>query len=52
MASAEENTDKARDDGYEKCADEKIGRNREKSARFAYAAKVDDGDDDQNPHAE
>ena len=52
MPAAEENTENACDDGNEKCADKKIGGNRESSASFAHAAEIEDGDDDQNAHAE
>jgi len=52
MPSAEENTENARDDRYEKCANKQISRNCESSASFAQAAEVEDSDDDQNAHAE
>src|SRR6267143_1171763 len=52
MPSAEENTEKARDDCYEKCADKQISRKCESSASLAQAAEIEDSDEDQNAHAE
>src|ERR1700719_113412 len=52
MPSAEENTENARDDRYEKCADKQISGNCEGSASFAQAAEIEDSYDDQNAHAE
>jgi hypothetical protein len=52
MASAEERSENARDYGYEKCADKKVCGNREGTASFAHATEVEDGDQDQNAHAE
>ena len=52
MPAAEENADNARDDGDEQRADKKIGGNREGQAGVAHAAKIEDGDDDQNADAE
>ena len=51
MPAAEENAKNACDDGDEKRADKKIGGNRESSAGLAHAAKIQDGDDDQNADA-
>jgi hypothetical protein len=51
MSSAEENAENACDDGYEKCANKQIGRNRESTTCFAHAAEIED-DDDQNGYAE
>jgi hypothetical protein len=51
MPSAEENTDHACTDGDEKCADKKIGGNRKGQAGIAYAAEIENGDDNQNGDA-
>ena len=52
MASAEEHTENACGNGYEKCADKQVSRKRESSARFAHAAEIENGNDDQDAHAE
>ena len=52
MPTAEENPENACDDGYEKCADKEIGGEREGKTSIAHAAKIEDGDDDQNADAE
>src|SRR5713101_2650695 len=52
MSAAEENAENACHDSNEKCADKEIGRNREDQASFAYAAEIEDGDDDQNAYAD
>ena len=52
MSAAEENADNACDDGNQKRADKKIRGKCEGQARIAHAAEIDDGDDDQNAHAD
>jgi len=52
MPAAEEDAENASDDGNEKCADKEIGGNCESKASIAHAAKVEDGDDDQNADAD
>jgi hypothetical protein len=51
MPSAEKYADNTRDDGDEKCGDKEIGGNREGQTGVAYAAEIENGDDDQNANA-
>ena len=52
VSAAEDNAEKSCGDGNQKRADKKIRGKREGHARIAYAAQIDDGDDDQNAHAD
>ena len=52
MASVCEHANEAAHDGDEQRADKQISGNRENHAGFAYAAQVQDGDEEQNCQAD